>query len=191
MGWASVAAQGVTPSADGIGGRDDPGLRRLESVLAKQLDRGKDALPLPWRETILKPDTARLVWLPRSLPSPAGEGGFRVAIDPPTHWYYIAWAGSVGTPLTLYGPLEEGAKGVFVDALAATAATAATAPQAAAGGGEAGSQSRNQAEAQAQAQAKIQVEHQVEHQDSAQGPMTTPFWHDRAFDAQGADHGGS
>ncbi len=130
LGWAHVVAQEATPPAEGIGGRDDPGLRRLEAVLEKQLDLGKNALPLPWRVTILKPNTARLVWWPRTLPSPAGTGGFRVAIDPPTRWYYIAWTGDVGAPLTFYGPLEEGAKGAFVDALAASAPTA-TASQAA------------------------------------------------------------
>ncbi|MCO5124012.1 MAG: hypothetical protein M9915_09765 [Rhizobacter sp.] len=112
------------PQTGGIGGRDNPGLRRLEAVLEKQLDRGKRALPLPWRETILEPDTARLVWWPRTLRSPAGAGGYRVALDPPTRWYYIAWTGAAGGRLTFYGPLEESAKGSFVDALTAATPTA-------------------------------------------------------------------
>ncbi len=120
-----VFAQASAPRASTRDMRgDDPGLLRFESALEQQLARGKDALPLPWRETILKPDTARLVWRPRTLPSPAGAGGFRAAIDPPTRWYYVAWTGGAGAPLTLYGPLEEGAKGAFVDALTAAAPAA-------------------------------------------------------------------
>lgn len=121
---AQDARQTAAPAVDRIGGRDEPGLRRLEAVLEKRLDQGKSALPLPWHETILKPKTARLVWRPRTLPSPAGVGGFRVAIDPPTRWYFVAGTGSAGAPLTFYGPLEEGAKGAFVEALATTAPAA-------------------------------------------------------------------
>lgn len=131
LGCARVAAQQGASRADGVGGRNDPGLRRLEAVLAKQLNQGKSALPLPWQETILKPDTARLVWRAHSLALPNEIDRFRVAIDPPTRWYYIGQTSRAGAPLTLYGPLEEGAKGEFIDALAlAGAASPVVAPAA-------------------------------------------------------------
>ena len=110
--------------------RDEPGLQRLEAALEKQLALGKSALPLPWRETILAPDKARLVWRAHSLSAPSGAESFRVAIDPPTRWYYIGQVGRAGAPLTLYGPLEESAKGGFVDALASAGAQAPAASQA-------------------------------------------------------------
>lgn len=115
IGWARAVAQHTEarPPADGAGGHDDPGLQRLEATLATQLARGRDALPLPWRETILKPNTARLVWRAHSLSAPKEGDIFRVAIDPPTRWYYIGRIPRAGMLLTLYGPLEEGAKGTF------------------------------------------------------------------------------
>ncbi|MEO8124657.1 MAG: hypothetical protein ABI633_11465, partial [Burkholderiales bacterium] len=105
--------------------------RRLEQILETQLARGKGALPLPWSETILQPDTARFVWRAHSLSAPKGGGVFRVAIDPPTRWYYIGQAGTAGAPLTLYGPIEEAAKGRFIDALASARAVSSAAPPAA------------------------------------------------------------
>lgn len=126
-----VCARGVAQETPAHAvGRDDPGLQRLEAALERQLALGKSALPLPWRETILEPDKARLVWRAHSLSAPNGADSFRVAIDPPTRWYYIGQAGHAGAPLTLYGPLEESATGGFVDALAAAGAQTPTAPQA-------------------------------------------------------------
>lgn len=120
LGCTRIAAQAA--GADRVGGQDDPGLRRLEAVLEKQLARGKDALPLPWQETILRPETARFVWRAHSLAAPNGVERFRVAIDPPTRWYYIGQVGRPGVPLTLYGPLDESTRGTFIDALAAAPA---------------------------------------------------------------------
>lgn len=117
---------GSGDAAADAGGRNDPGLLRLEAALGKQLAAGNTALP--WSETILAPDKTRLVWRPRSLRAPKGRERFRVAIDPPTRWYYVGRVGRDGS-LTLYGPIDERAKGRFVDALGPAAGPAPDAPE--------------------------------------------------------------
>lgn len=126
---AQSARSGETAAdaGDAAGGRNDPGLLRLEAALGKQLAAGNTALP--WSETILAPDKSRLVWRPHSLRAPKGRERFRVAIDPPTRWYYVGRVGRDGS-LTLYGPIDERAKGRFVDALGPAADPAPDAPEA-------------------------------------------------------------
>lgn len=114
---AARSAAGRAGGAPGAGASSDPGLLRLEAALAQHLAASRNALPLPWHETILEPDKARLVWRPRSLRAPNSRDRFRVAIDPPTRWYYVGRVDRDGR-LTLYGPIDERATGRFVDALA-------------------------------------------------------------------------
>jgi hypothetical protein len=107
----------------------DAGLKRLAVVLEAQLARRPGALPLPWRESIVAPAKARLVWFARSLVARSAPGSFRVAVDPLTRWYFVAHARGEGAPLQFFGPLEETRKGVFVESLATSAASApASAP---------------------------------------------------------------
>ena len=86
-------------------------------MLEKQLQRRKNALPLPWREAILAPATARLVWHPRSLALRPGGDSFRVAFDPQTQWYFVAQISSGGEQPRYFGPIAEKSTGVFAEAI--------------------------------------------------------------------------
>jgi len=97
----------------------DVGLARLEAVLERQLGRRKGALPLPWRESILTPATARLVWHARSLSVRLGGDVFRVALDPVTRWYFVAQVPQGSVRPRFFGPIEETIEGSFVEAFAA------------------------------------------------------------------------
>ena len=99
-------------------------MKRLWEVLEKQLQRPGSALPLPWREAILLPATARLVWHPRSQAARAGGEVFRVAIDPLTQWYFVAQVPADGARPRYFGPIVEAGPGVFVEAIGSTAAPA-------------------------------------------------------------------
>jgi len=112
------AAFGLLRPSNAQGQGDDGGLLRLWSVLQKQLARRKDALPLPWRESIVTPSTARVVWYARSLSMRAGGDSFRVGFDPTTRWYFVAQAPAGGLMPRFFGPLEEDGKGVFVETFA-------------------------------------------------------------------------
>lgn len=97
-------------------GRDE-GLAALAALLEAQLARRKGALPLPWRESIVDPDRARLVWHPRSFVSTAAPGDtFRVAFDPATRWYFIVRVSKAPARSKTFGPLERQAKGGFAEA---------------------------------------------------------------------------
>ncbi len=100
------------------------GLSRLWAALEKQLQRPKNALPLPWREALPPPATARLVWHPRSLAVRSGGVMFRVGIDPLTQWYFVAQVPAGGAQLRYFGPIVEAHPGVFVEAIGSTAAPA-------------------------------------------------------------------
>ena len=71
-----VLAAPDRPPADGGG---DGGLKRLWALLEKRLQQPRNALPLPWREVLVPPATARLVWHPRSLTARAGAATLAMA----------------------------------------------------------------------------------------------------------------
>lgn len=116
--WALAAS---LPARGAEGGA---GLARLAALVEKHLaakGKGKSAAAaLPWRESILTPDTSRLVWYGRSLVArPGAETTYRVALDPATRWYFVAQVPKGGTRPRYFGPLEESDKGGFVEAFAA------------------------------------------------------------------------
>lgn len=115
LGLAALAALVPAFAQDGR----DEGMAVLAAQLEKQLTRRKGALPLPWRESILDPDRARLVWHPRNYGTPAAAGDvFRVAFDPVTRWYFVVRVPKGGARTQYFGPFERQAKGGVVEAFA-------------------------------------------------------------------------
>ena len=78
---------GQSRSAAGAGRDEGSALAGSSAQLASQSAR----LKLPWRESIIDPDS-RLVWHQRSLTSAAAPGRHRVAFDPVTRWYFVVRA---------------------------------------------------------------------------------------------------
>lgn len=129
---APAPPPGAQAPASGGAGRlesSEGGLKRLWTVLEKQLKRPKKALPLPWREAILPPNTSRLVWYPGMLSARPGGEVFRAAVDPMTQWYFVAQMPADDARPRFFGPIAEASPGVFVEAIGSSAAPARAPPQ--------------------------------------------------------------
>lgn len=146
---AAACARAAVPGGGEVaaaGAADGGGLDRLARVLEKQLALAKgDALP--WRESILVPATARLVWRPAGVRARPGGDAFRPAFDPLTHWYFVALVAQGSDKPRFFGPLEETRPGVFVESFGVPPAPAASAAPAAAAAPAAGKGKNNKKKA--------------------------------------------
>jgi hypothetical protein len=93
-------------------------LVRLEVALSRQLVSKRRSPVVSWREAAVSPELDQLVWGKISQRVPGGSAVYRAAVDPRTRWYYVTRA-ETHKPVQFFGPLEELADGVFVDAFAA------------------------------------------------------------------------
>jgi hypothetical protein len=99
-------------------------LVRLEVALSRQLVSKRRSPVVTWREAAVSPELDQLVWGKVAQRVPGGSAVYRTAVDPRTRWYYVTRAESQ-RPVQFFGPLEELADGIFVDAFATPSKTAA------------------------------------------------------------------
>ena len=109
-------AQGGSALRSAAGG-DSDGLARLAIVLEKELSRHRKAVGLPWKDSIVTPAASRVVWYPRRIGAKTGGEVYRVGFDPLTRWYFVAQVSEGSVRPRYYGPLDEAARGQFVEAL--------------------------------------------------------------------------
>jgi hypothetical protein len=92
-------------------------LVRLEVALSRQLVSKRRSPVVSWRESAVSPELDQLVWGKVGQRVPGGSAVYRAAVDPRTRWYYVTRA-ETSKPVQFFGPLEELADGIFVDAFA-------------------------------------------------------------------------